>query len=1138
MTADGMGCIVGGSEHAARLVEFWQSLEMFSPRTVPGPDTEPGTVVLDLAPDAAAPWEDPSLLPAPGAGRVWRFVVYGGLFELGRVRDALVRAFGPDALDPDARRAGTAAAFALTLSDDGLVVRGSARLSATAWAISRLRSPGARDKTWLHGFADDAHEFTTAFDALARPATGPEEPGRGQRWREAAVDAVGRGVGAALAPGPVEPAKLFGPAAVSAWKFSRRLGAVTPDDPTAPTHRPRPDAGPDTAAEVRRRPAEETEAEPVEVRVTGWDLHGFVGELCGAMGVRAELRAAGLRVLCKQVAARDAELPGEPEPVSSLLAGDLARVAAAIRHGDHGVALRDYLSAPQEVDEAVRVDVRAQQGVVIDGLIPERIPDGRWPGEPLVTGQQFAIDRMTADLGEHAGVFAVHGPPGTGTTTMLRDTLAGIVVERAAQLATFDDPAQVFTTPTETVSVARNYPVAVHRIAQAVGGHEVVLATEHEADAVDLVTEISHAAAVGTGVGGGYFTDLASLVLGAPAWGLIATTLGAHAGTTAQTFWFGDRFAPDRRGTAPVDSVPGLLDILKRAEAEPDSVPDWETAVADFRQCRAEVRRLSRERQAVADAVAALPGLNDSLRAVEAEIAEADAAHSHWRERHHHAKEHLAAAHAAHHRAGKLLGEHGGDRPGFGTSLSSGFRAGRQWSARTNELLTERHSAEAETRRRQTEVDYTREEWAKAAEHGRGLIAAHVDLTHQRETAIATVERARDVWAATIPFGDAAADDEQFELCRPWADEAFATARRQLFVAALRLHRAFLLNAAPRVRDNLTVAVAMIRGELPEPPRPETISAAWQTLFLAVPLVATTFTELPRVFAGLGAQALGWLFVDDAGRVAPQAALGALWRSRRAVVVGDHRQLEPVVSVPTSAQRALAQRFALDEAWLPDRASVRSAADRIARFGTWMPAVDDGEPTWVGTPLRVHRRCDRPMFELSQRIAYGGDLLFFATPERPGFPGENAWIDVRSERAEGKWIPGEGEALAYLLDQLREDGIDPTEVRVLSPFRDVARGAARVAADVLGAEFARHNVGTVHEVQGKSADVVVLILGTSPAAGAARRWAAATPNLLNVAVSRARRRFYVIGNHRLWSTQRHFAELAAGWPVSSGQLVR
>jgi superfamily I DNA and/or RNA helicase len=60
--------------------------------------------------------------------------------------------------------------------------------------------------------------------------------------------------------------------------------------------------------------------------------------------------------------------------------------------------------------------------------------------------------------------------------------------------------------------------------------------------------------------------------------------------------------------------------------------------------------------------------------------------------------------------------------------------------------------------------------------------------------------------------------------------------------------------------------------------------------------------------------------------------------------------------------------------------------------------------------------------------------------------------------------------------------------------------------------FAMKNVGTVHTVQGREADVVVLVLGSAASAAAARRWAAEKPNLLNVAVSRARRRFYLIGD--------------------------
>jgi superfamily I DNA and/or RNA helicase len=74
----------------------------------------------------------------------------------------------------------------------------------------------------------------------------------------------------------------------------------------------------------------------------------------------------------------------------------------------------------------------------------------------------------------------------------------------------------------------------------------------------------------------------------------------------------------------------------------------------------------------------------------------------------------------------------------------------------------------------------------------------------------------------------------------------------------------------------------------------------------------------------------------------------------------------------------------------------------------------------------------------------------------------------------------------------------------------------------------KERIGTVHTVQGREADSVIMVLGAPmPANGGARAWAGGQVNLLNVAVTRAKTNFYVVGNRTVWEEAGYFRRLAA-----------
>ena len=355
--------------------------------------------------------------------------------------------------------------------------------------------------------------------------------------------------------------------------------------------------------------------------------------------------------------------------------------------------------------------------------------------------------------------------------------------------------------------------------------------------------------------------------------------------------------------------------------------------------------------------------------------------------------------------------------------------------------------------------------------------------------------------------------------------------RSDLFRKALCLHEAWLAEvAAPGggFGENLVACSQMLETEIVGDAA--AVRTVWQSLFMMVPVVSTTFASCARQFRGLGAESIGWLFIDEAGQAVPQAAVGALHRAKRALVIGDPLQIEPVFTLP---KRLIADLAALsphthDGTYSPDAVSVQFRADAGNPLGTLVRSEDDNG-IWIGSPLRVHRRCIDPMFSVANAIAYQNKMIFGPirrTPEEDTAPfyGGSAWIDIAGRVVGRQAVPEQIGFVAWLLGETYAEFRQLPDLYVISPFREVKEklvGAMVQAPQMRGDgsrpfnTWLKARIGTIHTFQGKEEDTVIMVLGTDAQTPGAARWAASKPNMLNVALTRARRRFYMVGDRSL-----------------------
>lgn len=280
------------------------------------------------------------------------------------------------------------------------------------------------------------------------------------------------------------------------------------------------------------------------------------------------------------------------------------------------------------------------------------------------------------------------------------------------------------------------------------------------------------------------------------------------------------------------------------------------------------------------------------------------------------------------------------------------------------------------------------------------------------------------------------------------------------------------------------------------------------------------------------------LIIDEAGQVMSAVAGAMVGVAKKVLLVGDAKQIEPIVNLTEGIDFANTKKFgicrspqdynALKESGILCSADIRTgqAYGNLIFTGQRKSSFHLQGQKLPGMLLREHRRCAKKIISYCNELCYDNQLIPMTEEIDSEFP-RMGYAHVKGgsyKQGSSRFNKAEAEVIAdwlsrnkdKILNNCKKDCLDDC-VGIVTPF--VAQGNI-IAAALHDKKLQISKVGTIHSLQGSEKPIIIFSPVYSAAEQSGTYFFDVAPNMLNVAVSRAQMSFLVFGDMDIFDPSR------------------